>query len=293
MTERLAATTARAAAAARSSPSASPAASAPLSVSPAPVASTAVTGGDAMSTGGPSRGDEHGPGRAQRHEDRAGRRPGPRSSPRAAPGARAPGLRRPRTDRPDRRASSAASRASSPRLGVSTSASASSGRSRPVRRGRVEHRRRPAIAGHAERRPGGGGRDLVDDEHDVARSTGSSRASAASTCAAVELGVRPRRDRDQVLAAGVDEDQRDARGRVREARDLAGRDALAVERRRPPRRRTRRRPARPTSATRAPSRAAATAWLPPLPPWKRLERPAQHGLARARAAAPRARRGRR
>ena len=69
----------------------------------------------------------------------------------------------------------------------------------------------------------------MHDEHDVA----GHRFEADQRV--VDLGggdprIRPRRDRDQVLAGGVHEDQGDTRRRAAEAGDLVGRDTLSFER---------------------------------------------------------------
>ena len=108
------------------------------------------------------------------------------------------------------------------------------------------------------------GPDLVADEHDIVRRERQPLERVA------DLDRRQRRvraagDGDAVLARGVDEDQRDTRrlpASVRsratvDALSLEGRASLAAERVVPD---------RADEARRAPSRAAATAWLPPLPP---------------------------
>ena len=130
VTESDAATTARLAAVSRSSPLARAAASDPLSASPAPVASTALTFGALMSIGLPSFVTSTAPDEPSDTRN-ALRAPGPSDVVSSRILAARIGSSLPEVGRPDRRASSAASRLSSPRFGVTTSASESIVRSIP------------------------------------------------------------------------------------------------------------------------------------------------------------------
>ena len=90
-------------------------------------------------------------------------------------------------------------------------------------------------------------------------------ASARSTSARVASHIGARYHHDRIGTARIDGDQRGAGrtiGRLR--RHRCGRHRAAA--RQPGRDRTDRSPTQPAIATRAPSRAAATAWLAPLPP---------------------------
>ena len=110
----------------------------------------------------------------------------------------------------------------------------------------------------------GTGPDLVADQDDVLLRQGQP-LKRVTDLDRVERHVRAARDRDRVLARRVDKDDRDT-GRLgfelEEPRqvdplDLEGRASLRPKASLP---------TAPTNTTAAPSRAAATAWLPPLPP---------------------------
>ena len=192
MTDRLAATTARRAAVSRSSPPASPAASAPLSVSPAPVASTALTARRRRCRPrGPSRGTRTAP--AAPSETRIARpTPGPFAG-RLEQGAR--GADRVLDARwscdPERRASPVARPASSPRFGRQD---VGEGEDRAVEAGRgrrVEHRGRAALAGQAEGRAGRGRSGSRGRRGRRRRARARGAPSASRTWASVTAALAP------------------------------------------------------------------------------------------------------
>ena len=256
---------------------ASAAASAPLNASPAPVVSTAATGIGGTSTTSCRRS------RAAPRPARASR-PRPRPTPGSGgrrleqrpggPGDVGRGRGRTRAEaRPDRRASVAASVSSSPWFGADDVGQASSVRSIPSAGAGLRTVRGAGGPPEPERLADGRRRRLVADEHDVAgagrrsgrrrRPTAAGREPALAPDA-TEMRFSPRRStriRATPVGAALD-------GRER-------RDVDALEREGGPRfgaRTHRPRPHRRT-ATGRPSRAAATAWLPPLPPWWRSNVP--------------------
>ena len=256
-------------------------------------------------TGRVDRQDRDGPrrGRPARRAGRAARRPGRGSR-------RRPG-RRPRRDEASGRAPRSCGRVGAlggSEAGASTPAqpsarpgsasgrrpSASSAALDPVGRGRVEDRGRagrvaPAPSASADGRR----RDLPADEHDVAVERPEPAEAPRRSSPARASAFAPEATLMQVLARGVDEDERDA-GR------------LALDRHQPETSTPWRRPAprgppspnasSPTAPTKSVGRAEARrghGLVAALAARVPLERPAGDGLARERAAAPRGRRGRR
>ena len=189
VTDSEAATTARRAAVSRSSPIASAAASEPLSASPAPVASTALTFGALMSIGLPSRVTRTAPDEPSDTRN-ALRAPGP-------------------SDVVSRRVLAA-------RIGILAAGGRAAGPARilgrqarqlpavrrhdvgerehrsidPVRGRRVEHGPRPALAPDPERLAGRGRRDLVGHDDDVAV-VRFEPPQRGRTCAAVRPAFAP------------------------------------------------------------------------------------------------------
>ena len=140
-------------------------------------------------------------------------------------------------------------------------------------RGRVEDRRRAGDAGR-----GGAPRASAPVRISWPTSTTSPASSRSRLQRGPDLDRRQRRvraagDRDAVLAALVDQDQRDA-GRPRRAAVTSPAtstpSASSAARAARPNASS---PTAPTKDVGAPSRAAATAWLPPLPPWCCANRP--------------------
>ena len=183
--------------------------------------------------------------------------------------------------------SPASARASS-RLGVSRGERSSSAPGQLARRGRVEHdlearpRARPAPprarARRAPRSPSSTTPRPLDARRAATRLDGDRGA---------ELGVGARRDRDLVLARLVDHDQRDAGRRcaraAQTARDVDRPRLAGAATASSPRSSS---PTAPTIRTRAPSRAAETAWLAPLPPpWRSNVPPATVSPGRGSVAA--------
>ena len=225
------------------------AARAPLNASPAPVASrrSTVNAGAGTRKGTPCRtGDEHWP------------RP-PRVTTTAVPAAEQPRGVRPR----GRGRRPPASTASSPRFGVTMSASATTLRARPVAGAGLRIVVAPAARA---------ARSAADD-----RGRGSSHPTRTTSSAPRPADLRapsttsPRPARSHRQRRRCCSRRRDRRGSGRRRSDPGGSSA---RRGRSPRRRARRArprpdrrpPTAPTNATRAPRRAAAVAWLPPFPP---------------------------
>ena len=161
--------------------------------------------------------------------------------------------------------------ASSPWFGVRTSASCERRTLEAVRRGRVEDRRRPGDAGDAQRFVGRAGPDLVTDQHDVALLQ-FELLERGRTWTGVERRVRAAGDRDlfspassttiratPVASSGSVTSPATSTPSASSAARAAVPNASS--------------PTAPMKNVRAPSRAAATAWLPPLPPWCCAKRP--------------------
>ena len=138
----------------------------------------------------------------------------------------------------------------------------------PAGRRRIEHGGR---AGGA-RRPASAARTAAVGISWLTSTTSPGPTFAASSAAATSRRGRASRWRPGATAmtfspSGCDEDQRDA---GRHVRDASASPATSTPARRERRARARSpnasSPIAPMNATRAPSRAAATAWLPPLPP---------------------------
>ena len=102
-----------------------------------------------------------------------------------------------------------ASWAASPWLGVRTSLSASVSAPTPVAGAGLKTVIAPAALAHSEGLGRRVRRDLVPYEHDVAGPRTESLERLADV-PGFEGGVGAARDRDAVLAPGIDEDQRDA-----------------------------------------------------------------------------------
>ena len=151
------------------------------------------------------------------------------------------------------------------------SASSRVGRSRPWAGAGLRIVVAPARAAEAERLVGRPGPDLVADEHDVALLERETLERGADLDG-VECRVRAAGHGDGVLAGLVDHDQRDPGRLARERHKPGDIDAFGLERGRAPVPNASS-PTAPTKSSRRPSRAAATAWLPPLPPWCCANRP--------------------
>ena len=167
-----------------------------------------------MSTGSPSRVTRTAPDEPERHEERAAGARALRR--RLEQGSRGPdGSSLPRRPAGPARVVGGEP-ASSPRFGVTTSASESIVRSSPSAGAGLSIVQAPPSRPDPERLAGRGRRDLVGHDDDVARV----RVEPGQRGADVGRGqprVRARGDRDRVLAVGVDEDQRDPGRGVRRA----------------------------------------------------------------------------
>ena len=154
------------------------------------------------------------------------------------------------------------------------------GQCAPGRRGR--RRRRRVDDDHGARRPRRPGqrRSRCRSGSPTAAAPRRCRRSTARTCGRVHASdARWRRARRRCMfsAAGVDDDRRGTAG-PRHSDDAVEADAVGVADGRAAVQPPASVPSAATSCTSAPARAAATAWLPPLPPGRRHRR-RQHGLA--------------
>ena len=228
-------------------PAASSAASAPLTASPAPVVSTTSTAGAGSRSAVAV--EQQRALRAERHEHR---RAGPRRQ-------RA------------RRGLDVLLAGQRPRLvGVRREDHAVEVLRQPPRGRGVEHHAPARLAAGADPGDDDRLRHLVAEQDDAVAAAPDQARHRLLDDRRVELRVGARGDRDLKFSpALVDHDRRHARSALRRAARRRPRRCPPRRARAAPRRRGRPRRPRPPSPRCAPARAAATAWLAPLPPpWR-------------------------
>ena len=189
----------------------------------------------------------------------------PRSCARGGSRPRSPAARRRRRRGRSGERPSATSAASSPRFGVRMSARPKTDRSSPPAGAGLRIVVAPARRAGARGRPARSRSGSRGRRGRRRRRRGEARRSAARTTSGVSAAFAPEATDDEVLAAT---------GRRGSARRRSARAAVGGPRGRSPRPRGRpvasapnaSSPTAPTNAVAAPSRAAATAWLPPFPP---------------------------
>ncbi len=230
-----AATWARRAASTSDRPSSQPAASAPLNASPAPVVSmAAVRMRRELRPTHPAVGDrrrwrldDHGPGRSDRHDDRHARARPFRARGEQRPCLAIGSVTRHRPADPatflgrERRELDAVGRQhvrEADRVAVEAGG-----------RGGIEDRASAGGSSRPQRGANDGRRDLVADEQHV-RLADRQAAQRVGDVPGIEHRVGPRRDRDQVLAGRIHQDQRHAGRRARDDPNGSRADPVGRER---------------------------------------------------------------